>query len=122
MSDTALLLLLVALNLLFASALAGVRLRAIGWSARRIWVITGEMWAVFGLMIAMFRYLLWKAGDTAVTGAGPAGEFSGFAARFATLPAGAKATFVGGLVLTAGLFFHMLITLNRGMHKAPPES
>ncbi len=121
MSDIALLLVLVALNLLFASALVVVRLGAVGWSAKRVWIMIAEMWIVFGLFIGMFSLLAAETGEGMANGPGAEAELAGFAARFAHLAMGAKIVFLGGLVLTIVLFFHMLITLNRRMHKAPPE-
>lgn len=122
MSDTGLLLVLVALNLLFASALALVRLTAVGWPVRQVLVMIAEMWGVFGLFIGMFRFVLGKRTDSLPPGLEAAAELSEFAARLASLGPGDMALFVGAVVLTVGLFFHMLMTLNRAMHRAPPEA
>lgn len=118
MSDTLLLLILVALNLAFASALAFTRLRAVGWSGGKAWAMVGEMWAFFAVVVAACWWASTRIGGSAA-GRGLPVELPAIAERFSEATAGEKALLVGAAVLLIALFGHLLSSLNKGMHGGP---
>jgi len=117
MSDTLLLLILVAANLAFASALAFMRLRAVGWSGGKAWTMLGEMWAVFAIVIAVCWWAATRVGGAAGRGLEP--ELGGAAERFARATGGEKALLLGAAALALALFCHLLSSLNKGMRSGP---
>jgi hypothetical protein len=118
MSDTLLLLIVVALNLAMASGLAFARLRALGWPTRRVWTIVAEMWAFFALMVAGCWWASARIGGG--SGRGAVGfEFESMAERFSALGPGEKAAFAALAVAAVALFAHLLASLNKGMRRGP---
>jgi len=118
MSDTLLLLILVALNLAMASGLAFARLRAVGWPARRVWTMLAEIWAFFAVMVAGCWWASGRMGGGASRG-GVGFELDNMAERFSSLGAGEKVALVALAVGAVALFAHMMASLNKGMRKGP---
>ena len=126
MADTALLLVLLTLNLAFVSYLIWARLGWLGASTAKALSTVAELWAVFGIAAAIFAYLsgLLSRAKPAERGEGlsnlapkpgAVGELADLGQRFAALPLGGQvAVIVGGLV-AVGLLAHSLCRLNAAM-------
>lgn len=131
MADTLLLLVLLALNLAFVSYLIWARL---GWQgasrSRTLWTVV-ELWAVFGIVVAIFASLslLLSRAEPAhheeglrnfAGRPGAAAEFTNLGQRFAALPLGGRVAAVVAGLAAVGLLAHSLYRLNAAM-RSPKE-
>ncbi|MGD0111307.1 MAG: hypothetical protein ABSD48_05535 [Armatimonadota bacterium] len=106
-------LIVVAVTLLFVTAMVIFRMLASGATARQIAFPVVEVWVTLILWVAIFRALSAAIGTPEGVSAG--GELGDLGARVARLPAGTRTWLLSGAGIAAALLVHLLWTLGRAM-------
>lgn len=106
-------LIVVAVMLLFMTAMVIFRMLANGATARQIAFPVIELWVTLILWVAIFRAQSAAIGTPEGGGAG--GEMSDLGTRIAKLPAGTRTWLLVGAGTAAALLVHLLWTLGRAM-------
>lgn len=106
-------LIVVAVTLLFMTAMVIFRMLTSGATARQIAFPVIELWVTLILWVAIFRALSGAVGTPAGGGAG--GELSDLGTRIARLPAGTRTWLFSGAGIAVALLVHLLWTLGRAM-------
>ncbi len=112
-------MLLTALPLGYISLLLYIRLGSQRVSPKRIAWVIAEVWGVFALIFAIFAVVSQRLG--AVPRSSLANELTYQIAHFHTLPVSEQALIGTALLLTLGLFGHLVYSLQRAQRSHPPN-
>lgn len=118
MSNTLLLLVVLGVNLVLVSFLLFVRLSAGGAPRPLIGGLIVELWAGFGIAVAMLLAISRLVGPS--SGAGAGGELADIPRRFALLPPGQQVLALVGLIVAIGLVGHVMWRISRLSDTYPP--
>lgn len=118
MSNALLVLVALAVNLVLVSYMLVARLSAGGAPRAVINGLIAELWAGFGIAVAMLLAIARLIGPSG--GAGAGGELADIPRRFALLPPGQQVLALVGLIVAIGLVGHVMWRISRLSDAYPP--